>query len=756
MKCIADGILECLILYDTSKLLIFTNYSNLYLFFSMNSTNDFAMENVDLNYLCNVFKDFDESLIIKWNEEDTCDKSLHQISLFKHLNRANNLVEDDNTKLVTSFQEYVEQLRLRKIADITSCERTRQYLLQDGLVSLILCQRTYDRKLSNQVVKLHDIVSNAFNENITVEYLLPVNIVKHVMKSLLFCHLILCLRKKDCNETCDLSDNTYAFLSPTLGSSFANYSYYDDVLKKFVNALSRLCVSSNLRKGAYVDTSELIANFSSAGREGFFKAVLKHSEDSEMVAVIVKKISKESHESLYKILLSRSSFGSIDSYRRLICFLNRLSLSDTNNETMGIILIKIMQAWADPIIAKAHVFAEIVHYTQLVFVIFYHFLENKQCVQNYQQKVVEQIAKGLPNHLNSTDFRTITLAKMMCEIITESLKFCRGTENNQKLNEFSIKEYFDDQLCRKVLECYQGSCCKSAACFWMSKYILSNVNSPLEQEKSRFETLNISSTISVDSDDDDDDDLEPIESMDVPENNEKTKIVYIRDYLEKLPELKTYDDNLSAFKALQPVIKHQLKYDHVQVGKDLLDAVFRWENDFDQPLLDEYRKNNLCTILQTKTESNVEHFCNYFHGITQLQPYKKNLILDVLSTVSKELPLKQLGTLANAAFDNILYDENCIKAQDVTVRIPLILFFSNLLSNTLPKIMVREQMVVSYLKCLTRIEGESASTEQAALYAINSLVGALEGFQFSENVQSSISDTRTWLCRLKNLEINHL
>ena len=96
----------------------------------MNSTNDFAMENVDLNYLCNVFKDFDESLIIKWNEEDTCDKSLHQISLFKHLNRANNLVEDDNTKLVTSFQEYVEQLRLRKIADITSCERTRQYLLQ--------------------------------------------------------------------------------------------------------------------------------------------------------------------------------------------------------------------------------------------------------------------------------------------------------------------------------------------------------------------------------------------------------------------------------------------------------------------------------------------------------------------------------------------------------------------------------------------------------------------------------------------------
>merc|ERR1711997_260702 len=221
------------------------------------------------------------------------------------------------------------------------------------------------------------------------------------------------------------------------------------------------------------------------------------------------------------------------------------------------------------------------------------------------------------------------------------------------------------------------------------------------------------------------------------ENNEKSKIVYIRDYLEKLPELKTYDDNLSAFKALQPVIKHQLKYDHVQVGKDLLDAVFRWENDFDQPILDEYRKNNLCTILKTKTEGNVDHFCQYFHGMQQLQPYKKNLILDVLTTVSKELPLKQLEVLANSAFNHILYDENCIKTQDVTVKIPLILFFSNLLSNTLPKLMVKEEMVISYLKCLTQIENDSASTEQAAMYAIHNLVGSLEGFQFSENVQSS-------------------
>merc|ERR1719273_272907 len=147
---------------------------------------------------------------------------------------------------------------------------------------------------------------------------------------------------------------------------------------------------------------------------------------------------------------------------------------------------------------------------------------------------------------------------------------------------------------------------------------------------------------------------------------------------------------LEAFKVLPNIIRHQLIYDHSQVGKDIMDVVFRWENDFDQPLLDEYRKNNLCAILKTKTEGNVEHFCQYFHGESYIQPYRKNLILDVLSTVAKDIPLKQLDILAKSAFNYILYDEDCLKKQDVTVKIPLILFFSNLLCNTLPRIMVKE------------------------------------------------------------------
>ena len=81
-------------------------------------------------------------------------------------------------------------------------------------------------------------------------------------------------------------------------------------------------------------------------------------------------------------------------------------------------------------------------------------------------------------------------------------------------------------------------------------------------------------------DDDDDDDLAPIDSVDVPNTS---SIVYIRDFLEQLPELKTFDDTKSAFASLPAVVRHQLRLEHPQVGRDLLDAVFRWENSFDSP-----------------------------------------------------------------------------------------------------------------------------------------------------------------------------
>ena len=722
-------------------------------------SNDISSD--DLEYLNKVFTDFDSSLIIEWNKNDISQESAESVSFLQILNAPTEHIAIDaninaNIELAESFENYIEKLQLGAVKDIASCENIQRFLVNGGLIKLILKQKRYDKKLSNHLVKLHDIVSNAFHEEVDIEYLMPHNIAKRVMASLLFCHLVICIKRKQGEETAKSECNPYSFIAPTLVTALVNYSCYDIVMKSYVVALSKLSTRTNVTELAFIENSVLISELSTIGKEIFLKTILRHSNSSESVCCIINQITKESHDILLKILVSRSSFGDIDIYKRLVCCISRFS-TEENKDNIGNVLITVMQAWADPIIARAHVSAEIIHYTHLVFTLFYHLVSRKHLVQKYQQQIVEQIAKGLPNHLNSTDFRTISLAKMIVEMITESLRYYAGNSKGEKLTSEFLRGYMDDYLCKEVLGGYQRDCCTSSSRFWMSKCDVSQINIAKPTTSRTVEASERQPENSIDSDDDnEDDDLKPIESMDVPDHNQITKIVYIRDFLEKLPELKTYDETATAFKTLPNVIKHQLIYDHEQVGRDILDAVFRWENDFDQPIFDEYRKNNLCTILKTKTEGNVEHFCKYFHGLNQLQPYKKNLILDVLSTVSKEIPLKQLGVLANSAFHHILYDENCIKAQDVTVKIPLILFFSNLLSNTMPRVMVKEQMVISYLRCLTQIETESASTEQTALYAIHSLVASLEGFQFSENVQSSISDTRTWLCRLKSMEINHL
>lgn len=719
------------------------------------------MSTSDLEELRIVFLDLDISFDMNWNQSNESSDSIESNSFLSYLNYSDaeisiepNLDRNNPEEIDQVFEKYVDNLQLESIKNVESCEWTKYFLLKNGIIRLILMQKEYNRKLSNHIVKLHDVIANAFHGKIEVEHLLPINIVKRVMTSILFCQTILCLQEE--RQTQEVQD--YTFLAPTIVTAITNYSSnYDSIMIKYIIALHKLCSKSSAGK-SLINCSKLVSNLNSTGKEVYFKNILRHCVNSQMVYEIIPEPSSESCDIFVKVLLSRMSFGCINTYKMLICYLSRVSIQKKRDDTFfGSILINVLQAWADPIIARAHVFAEVVHYAHLIFVLFYHLVSNRSGLQIYQQRIVEYIAKGLPNHLNSSDFRTVSLAKLICEMVTESLKFYAGSDKGDNLNDKFLHSYMDDDLCRQVLEGYQKDCCDAANNFWMSKYTIPvQIEEQEPINKAKGSTFK-SSEDKIDSDDDeDDDDLKPIETLDVPPQNETTKIVYVRDFLEKLPEFKTYDEMSEALKTLPNIIKHQLLYDHGQVGIDVLNAVFRWENDFDQPLLDEYRKNNLCTILKTKTEGNVEHFCKYFHGESQLQPYKKNLILDVLSTVSKDIPLKQLEVLANSAFHHILYDENCVKSEDVTVKIPLILFFSNLMCNTLPRIMVKEDMVISYLRCLTQIEGESAATEQTARYAIHNLIGALEGFQFSENVQASISDTRTWLCRLQNAQINYL
>ena len=723
--------------------------------------NDKAIQNLaieDFQFLRSVFLELDGTFNVLWDDDGLNDAG-NEVIVFGAYTKLERLTKNKDVSKSEGagelFKDFVTQIQLGTIKDVHNCNLTKYFLQGSGLVEIVLQQQSYDKKLSNYVVKLHDIISNSIPGNIDVDFLKPSNIARRVMSSLLFCHLIFCVNESKTEIGEDNFISNYKFYAPTLNSAFKNYSYYGDIIKDYVRALFKLSRNPDLKVPGYIDNSSLIHNSNSIEKETYFRCILSFSESSFMAHCIINNLTIESKESIFTLVLSRSSFNEINIYRRAICVLSRLS--HESNDNIAHMLIKVMQAWADPIIARAHVTAEIIHYTHLVFTLFYHLANNKTILQKYQQQIVEQVAKGLPNHLNSTDFRTISLAKMICELITKSLKFYIGNSADERLDEHFFQSLTDNDLCKEVLTGYIKDCCPGVANFWMNKYCLTKSNAQTPTNSSNIPNHSKASNENqIDSDDDDDDDLTPIESMDVPDNDPKTKIVYIRDFLEKLPEIKTYDETATVLKILPNVIRYQLKFDHEQVGKDILDAVFRWENDFDQPILDEYRKTNLCTILITKTEGNVDHFCQYFHGMQQLQPYKKNLILDVLTTVSKELPLKQLEVLANSAFNHILYDENCIKTQDVTVKIPLILFFSNILSNTLPRIMIKEKMVISYLKCLTQIQDESASTEQAAMYAIHNLVGSLEGFQFSETVQASISDTRTWLCRLRSMEINHL
>lgn len=91
--------------------------------------------------------------------------------------------------------------------------------------------------------------------------------------------------------------------------------------------------------------------------------------------------------------------------------------------------------------------------------------------------------------------------------------------------------------------------------------------------------------------------------------------------------------------------------------------------------------------------------------------------------------------------------------------VPMILFFSQLLSHTLPKQLVEEEMVINYLRCLNAMTDCDGSTQESVRYAVYSMSEVLEHLQQksvsgaggggASALQNSISDTKTWLCQLQ-------
>jgi hypothetical protein len=167
----------------------------------------------------------------------------------------------------------------------------------------------------------------------------------------------------------------------------------------------------------------------------------------------------------------------------------------------------------------------------------------------------------LPNHFSSTDPRTVILAKYLCELVTEAIKVYEGRSDRLPAEVASPS----DELCRKVL----GSIhvCKNSGHF----PIAHAVAEAAPKDRVSADSSPPACGPSADLDEDDDSDLEPIDSVDVAC---KSKIVYIRDFLEGLPELKTYDEVAAAFSALPAVTRNQESILRISVSAETFSDKF--------------------------------------------------------------------------------------------------------------------------------------------------------------------------------------
>lgn len=600
----------------------------------------------------------------------------------------------------------------------------RFFLNHAGICSLLLDPDIHDEKLLNQLVKLPDVLLNAFYgdlpNGLNVE-----SIVATLFYNLTLTHFVhIVASQSGVMLKCDN-------LSFVVGSAVMNHALEENSLKKYFKSLLHLA-QCPMGSEHFANVFALMAP---SRQSSFVKAIFRHTETAEEVYPILCLVPAEKLKPIFvQLILARSSFGSTEIFSRLICFLS-LAL-DPGNFVQNV-FVPVLTLWSDPIISRARVKEEVLHYSKLIVVIFSH-IKNEN-LSSFKSIIIQQIVRGMPNHFSSTDPRTVILAKYICEFITETFKLSEG-QIQQVPDE--VKRPCED-LPREILAGFH--LCKTTSQFWYAQVYKADQSEKAAQVNLVAEPSAAIPKEILDEDDDDDDDLEAIDSLDPPASS---KVIYIRDFLEGLPESKSYDETKTLFSALPTIIQHQICYEHPQVGKDLLDVIFGWENSFESPDLDELKKTNLCLTLQTKLEGNLEHLCSYFRQAS-LQAYKRNQILDVLTNVSQNVSLKDLGYLAKVSFADILTDPEAIERQETICRIPMILFFQKLLCS-LPHEMVREEMVTSYLNALTRLRNVDGATQQTIQYSMHNVMKALEGVPLTRDIRSSIVCTRNWLWGLEN------
>jgi len=670
---------------------------------------------------------------------------------------SNASLDNKNTEIAENFRQLVRFLQLPS-KESDSDVLVKKFISGNGLSKLMLSGETANQKTCHQMVNLHDLWANALLQNST-SFIGGIELRSDQIVSRILHSLLVALAATQTNQ--NLASSLMS-VAKAAGTAMSAYSFmYPEPVETFVKSLAEMVtIDSRIQLGDAFLTSVS----STKGKESLIRAVFNYSHSSEEVFSVLGSIPSQM-DVYRKLLLSLNGLAGVEASGRAVCYVSRIM--DTDNYIK--LFIQVLRLWADPVIAKAHVAQEVLHFSRLLFMSFVHLDEN-EVVKN-KMSIVEQLGKGLPNHFNSTDYRTVKLAQMICDLLTETLKHLEAKLKGAPVDEkdpdrpmFKVASYLDDGLCYEVIRQY-CNCCERAKSFWMGDGItksLKDLESTTCNETKGLakstHNLRIDNSAS-DVDSDDDDDLEAIESLEAPPSAAQ-RVTYVRDFLDG--EFKTYDDMENALRSLPQVIRHQLPLEHEELSLQVLEKMFRWENEYDVASLDMFRHQSLCSILKsTMGQPKIcQQFCRYFH-VEHVQPFRKNLILDVLSNVAKELPLKDSLCLARTAFDIILNNDLAITSQDPAVKVPMILFFSRLLSHTLPKQLVEEEMVVNYLRCLNKLSGGSVeadgSTTESVRYAVFTLSEVIQQLQSnslrqpssSSSLHASISDTKTWLANLQ-------
>ena len=256
-----------------------------------------------------------------------------------------------------------------------------------SMCQVIIHQKESDSRLSNRLVKLHDIVAGLRKGVCDVA-----EIVKKVVRAILAAQIIIHQE----TSTSSTAPNSHPFLASVLSSAFLNFRLqYKDILNdEYFGVLKKHAINIP------------ISDFSRFGKDAFFKAFVEACDNSqEMVNVLQASniVSEDMLELITKTLFNQGALCHWEHYANLVCFVSKV-----HSPAMEFLLKQSMTLWSDPVIAKAYVYQEVIHYTKLSLFIFTHLPPEK--ANEGQDMLIRLVGQGLPNHFSSTDPRSIQVS----------------------------------------------------------------------------------------------------------------------------------------------------------------------------------------------------------------------------------------------------------------------------------------------------------------------------------------------------------